>query len=585
MKDGRKERDQKRKRMVRLYKIALAVVLLAALGIFWYVRYAPNKTVMDSAAYFGALIEEQGGNGTLAEDELAIVMQDHVDGRKALLTGGELYLDYTLVRELLNSRFYWDNQNGLLLYTTALETWEIPVNSAAYTVDGAQRRYDHEILLADERGKYINAAFVQEYTNVEYRVEETTRHVLIDYNWGERLAATVKKDTAVRFGGGIKEEILTSVTEGETVYILEQLDKWSRVVAPDGFIGYIQNKRITESALTEFTREFTPQEYPSLTKDETINLIWHRIDNSDSNGYLRQDTKKMTGVNVISPTWFSLTDEQGGISSLASASYVRTAHRKGLEVWGLVSNFQEGVSTTTMLSSTQARRAFTKNLVDAALECGMDGINLDLEAISEDAGYSYVQLVRELSIACRKNSLVLSVDVPVPMSWNGYYDRKELGTVADYVIIMGYDEHYVGSEAGSVASIGFEENGIKGTMELVDPAKIISGVPFYSRLWYLYDTGDGSLAVDYSEAYGMSSVTKILEQNNVTMEWNEETAQNYASWVNEEDGLTRQIWIEDEESIARKAELVKRYELGGIAAWALGFERDAVWDVITEQIS
>lgn len=585
MKDGRKERDQKRKRMVRLYKIALAVVLLAALGIFWYVRYAPNKTVMDSAAYFGALIEEQGGNGTLAEDELAIVMQDHVDGRKALLTGGELYLDYTLVRELLNSRFYWDNQNGLLLYTTALETWEIPVNSAAYTVDGAQRRYDHEILLADERGKYINAAFVQEYTNVEYRVEETTRHVLIDYNWGERLAATVKKDTAVRFGGGIKEEILTSVTEGETVYILEQLDKWSRVVAPDGFIGYIQNKRITESALTEFTREFTPQEYPSLTKDETINLIWHRIDNSDSNGYLRQDTKKMTGVNVISPTWFSLTDEQGGISSLASASYVRTAHRKGLEVWGLVSNFQEGVSTTTMLSSTQARRAFTKNLVDAALECGMDGINLDLEAISEDAGYSYVQLVRELSIACRKNSLVLSVDVPVPMSWNGYYDRKELGTVADYVIIMGYDEHYVGSEAGSVASIGFEENGIKGTMELVDPAKIISGVPFYSRLWYLYDAGDGSLAVDYSEAYGMSSVTKILEQNNVTMEWNEETAQNYASWVNEEDGLTRQIWIEDEESIARKAELVKRYELGGIAAWALGFERDAVWDVITEQIS
>ena len=585
MKDGRKERDQKRKRMVRFYKIALAVVLLAALGIFWYVRYAPNKTVMDSAAYFGALIEEQGGNGALAEDELAIVMQDHVDGRKALLTGGELYLDYTLVRELLNSRFYWDNQNGLLLYTTALETWEIPVNSAAYTVDGAQRRYDHEILLADERGKYINAAFVQEYTNVEYRVEETTRHVLIDYSWGERLAATVKKDTAVRFGGGIKEEILTSVTEGETVYILEQLDKWSRVVAPDGFIGYIQNKRITESAQTAFTREFKPQEYPSLTKDETINLIWHRIDNSDSNGYLRQDTKKMTGVNVISPTWFSLTDEQGGISSLASASYVRTAHRKGLEVWGLVSNFQEGVSTTAMLSSTQARRAFTKNLVDAALECGMDGINLDLEAISEDAGYSYVQLVRELSIACRKNSLVLSVDVPVPMSWNGYYDRKELGTVADYVIIMGYDEHYVGSEAGSVASIGFEENGIKGTMELVDPAKIISGVPFYSRLWYLYDAGDGSLAVDYSEAYGMSSVTKILEQNNVTMEWDEETAQNYASWVNEEDGLTRQIWIEDEESIARKAELVKRYELGGIAAWALGFERNTVWDVITEQIS
>ena len=585
MKDGRKEQDQKRKRMVRFYKIALAVVLLAALGIFWYVRYAPNKTVMDSAAYFGALIEEQGGSGTLAEDELAIVMQDHVDGRKALLTGGELYLDYTLVRELLNSRFYWDNQNGLLLYTTALETWEIPVNSAAYTVDGAQRRYDHEILLADERAKYINAAFVQEYTNVEYRVEETTRHVLVDYSWGERLAATVKKDTAVRFGSGIKEEILTSVTEGETVYILEQLDKWSRVVAPDGFIGYIQNKRITESAQTEFTREFTPQEYPSLTKDETINLIWHRIDNSDSNGYLRQDTKKMTGVNVISPTWFSLTDEQGGISSLASASYVRTAHRKGLEVWGLVSNFQEGVSTTAMLSSTQARRAFTKNLVDAALECGMDGINLDLEAISEDAGYSYVQLVRELSIACRKNSLVLSVDVPVPMSWNGYYDRKELGTVADYVIIMGYDEHYVGSEAGSVASIGFEENGIKGTMELVNPAKIISGVPFYSRLWYLHDAGDGSLAVDYSEAYGMSSVTKILDQNNVTMEWNEETAQNYASWVNAEDGLTRQIWIEDEKSIARKAELVKRYKLGGIAAWALGFERDAVWDVITEQIS
>ena len=579
------ERNRKRRRTVRIYKIALALIVLAALGAFWYIRFAPNNKVMDPAEYFNGLLAEQGASPLSEEGELAVVMQDHVDGRRAYLEGGELYLDYDLVREQLNSRFYWDNQKGILLYTTALETWEIPVNSASYTVDGEQKKYSHEILHSDARGKFMNAAFVQEYTNVAYRVEEETKHVLIDYKWGERLGATVKKDTAVRAGVGIKNMVLTKVPADDTVYILETQEKWTKVVTADGFIGYIQNKRITEGEQKEFTRDFTPQAYPSLTQEEKVTLIWHRIDNPDSNNYVLQDTKQVTGVNVISPTWFSLTDEQGNISSLASKKYVRIAHHRGMKVWGLVSNFEEGVSTTAMLTSTDARRNFTANLIEEALACGMDGINLDLEAITEDGGYSYVQLVRELSIACRKNSLVLSVDVPVPMSWNGYYDRQELGTVADYVIIMGYDEHYVGSEAGSVASIGFEENGIQETLKLVEPGKIISGVPFYSRLWYMYDAGDGTLAVDYSEAYGMSSVTKILEDNGVSAQWDEETAQNYATWVNEEDGLTRQIWIEDEESIARKAALVKQYELGGIAAWALGFERNAVWDVIAEQIS
>lgn len=187
------------------------------------------------------------------------------------------------------------------------------------------------------------------------------------------------------------------------------------------------------------------------------------------------------GINVISPTWFALTDSEGNFSSFASSAYVKRAHDMGIEVWGLIDNFsnKDAVDTYELLSYTSRREKLTENLVNTALEYGLDGINVDFESISQDAGTHFIQFIRELSVTCRKNGLVLSVDNYVPTGYTDHYDRKEQGVFADYVIIMGYDEHYSGSpEAGSVASIGFVEDGIRRTVDQVPAEKVINAVPF-----------------------------------------------------------------------------------------------------------
>jgi spore germination protein YaaH len=315
-----------------------------------------------------------------------------------------------------------------------------------------------------------------------------------------------------------------------------------------------------------------------------VNLVWHQINYAEMNNNLASDMADVTGVNVISPTWYFLSDNNGGVDSFADASYVEEAHKAGLQVWALISNFSADISTTTILASRTARQNIQNYLVDQALELGFDGINIDFEGIAQEAAYDYVQFMRELSILCRKNQIVLSVDVPVPMDFSRYYNRQELGNVCDYVIMMGYDEHYYGSEtAGSVASMDFETTGIQNMLTEVAPEKLISAIPFYSRIWYTGTNEDGSTTVT-SELVTMEGAQQVLADLGVTSSYDETTGQQYAQWT-AEDGRLCEIWLETDDSIAARAALVGDYELGGIAEWVLGSQDDSVWEIISSAIS
>jgi len=285
----------------------------------------------------------------------------------------------------------------------------------------------------------------------------------------------------------------------------------------------------------------------------------------------------MTGVNVISPTWFYLLDTSGNIANISSADYVAQAHEKGLKVWGLIDNFTQEVSTTETLSNTAARQNIISQLIQAATSVGMDGINVDFESLSEDVGIHFLEFLRELSIECHKNNLVLSVDNPVPEDFTSHYDRAEQGRVVDYVIIMGYDEHYVGSEAGSVASLPWVEQGIQGTLAEVPAERVINAVPFYTRLWR---TTGGNVT---SEAIGMDQAQQVISENNVETYWDKTTSQNYGKY--DIDNSTYQIWIEDSQSIAEKVKLVSKYNLAGVSAWKLGFENSGIWQVISDNLN
>ena len=585
----KKRRPQRRRGSRRLQFLLLAALAAAVIFCIWYLT--PTKKTADPAAYFAGKMREAGAedpeNSTLEEqlsgDALAVVLENRVDPRPAFETGGVLYLPWSLVTDELNDNFYWEEELQRMIFTTPLEICEIPENSAVWTSDageGEERTYSHEILVRRDGTLYVSAEFLQDYTNVEYILPEDGCHVLVHSVWGSRQAADAVKDTPVRIGPGIHERVLTVVPAGEMLTVLSTEEKgWLQVVSPDGYIGYVRKSRRLKIEDREIHRDFDGPEYTSMHVDGNLRLVWHQIDNADMNVNLERDTKNMTGINVISPTWFFMSDNDGNFVSLADPDYVRKAHAMGLQVWGLISNFSPYVSTYETLSSFTSRRELAYSLIQEAVNAGLDGINIDLEAITEDSAPAYVQFLREMSVLCRRNSLILSVDVPVPMPFNTYYNRRKLGEVCDYVIVMGYDEHYYGSEAGSVASLSFEENGIAGTLEDVPADKIVLGVPFYTRVWYTRVSEDGSESVA-SEILTMKGTQELLEASGASVEWNEETGQNYAGWTDPE-GTFCQIWIEDDTSLALKAELEKTYGIGGIAAWVLTDETDSVWEILT----
>lgn len=555
--------------------LAGVIALIGMLAILFVCirKYMPSSQRMGSEEYFGQL----------GETEAAVVVEDHIAQEHAQVYDGNVYIDYTLVQNELNSRFYWDASVGLLLFTTPTQVFEIAPNTSAYTIDGESFDAGYDILHTTSAGMYLSMTFLQQYSDLNCQVYETPKRVVITYGSEEVTTARIKKDTVVRYQGGIKSPIVTDVTEDSEVTVLEQMDSWSKVLTADGYIGYVKNKQLAD--VTQTTREtvYAGPEYTSIHLDEKVNLVWHQIDYQEMNSQFAEDTADVTGVNVISPTWYFLADSEGEITSFADADYVKAAHKKNMQVWALISNFSADVDSTTLLASRAARQKVQNYLIGQAKEIGFDGINIDFEGIAQEAGCDYVQFIRELSILCRKNGIILSVDVPVPMDFSKYYNREELGNVCDYVIMMGYDEHYAGSDiVGSVASMDFEETGIQNMLTEVSKDKLISAIPFYTRLWYTETLADGTTNVT-SEAYSMDNIEALLTEKGVTAAYDESTGQQYAEWT-DSDGKFCQVWLEDENSIAARAALISKYELSGIAEWVLGREQSWVWDVISQNI-
>ena len=547
--------------MDKKYKPIIAVVamviLVAILGLVTHVvmKYIPSSKKMDMNEYYGEM----------AEGEIALVLGTEKLEERGLVDGDRVYLPLDVVNTYLNQRYYWDSDNQQILYATPSELTSVSASSEA----------GDKVWVKD--GKvYLNLTYVQEYTDLDAYITKDPYRIAIQYKFKNIKTVTVKKNTSIRYRGGIKSAILTSAKKGEQLRLIEEMENWDQVATDDGYIGYIDKKMVEEAEKTKIERNFKKENYSYLTMDSKVNMVWHQVTSTDANAYFADATANMTGVNVISPTWFYLTDTSGNIANIASADYVSQAHEKGLQVWGLIDNFTQEVSTTETLSSTAARQNIISQLIQAAQDVGMDGINVDFESLSEDVGIHFLEFLRELSIECHKNNLVLSVDNPVPEDFTSHYDRAEQGRVVDYVIIMGYDEHYSGSDAGSVASLPWVEQGIQDTLEEVPADRVINAVPFYTRLW---KTTGGAVT---SEAIGMDQAQQVIAEKNVETYWDKNTSQNYGTY--EEDNSTYQIWLEDAQSIAAKVKLASKYKLAGVAAWKLGFENSGIWQVITDNL-
>ena len=537
--------------------ICLLIAFLVVVGIASQVisRYLPSRKQMDLNVYYGQV----------EEGKAAVIVGTQILEERGILAGEEAYLPLNVVRSQLNQRFYWDAENQQILYATPSEL----------TFAAASAEAGGDVWLNGDT-VYLKLSYIKQYTDLDTYIYQNPGRIAIQKRFNNVKTVTVNKKSYIRFRGGIKSEVLTEVPKGTVLRLMAELDEWDQVATEDGYIGYIEKKKISEPQVTDFPREFKREQYTYLSMDEPVNMVWHQVTIQESNMYFADDTANMTGVNVISPTWFSIADNSGNITDISSVDYVNQAHERGLKVWGLVDNFNVDISTFEVLSHTASRQNLVHQLVDKAVAVGMDGINIDFEALSEDVGIHFLEFLREISIECHKNNLVLSVDNPVPEDFTSHYDRAEQGRVVDYVIIMGYDEHYVGSEAGSVASLSWVEKGIQDTLKEVPAKRVINAVPFYTRLWKTSAEGVSS------EAITMNQAQEVISTYNVETYWDSSAGQNYGTY--EKEGATYQIWLEDAESLAAKVQLSKTYELAGVAAWKLGFENSSIWQVITERL-
>lgn len=557
----------KGKSKLGLLGVAAAVILVVIVaGAVFMKRYAPSKQWMSGYEYFDA---------DKASDSALVI----INGTKYQDTGvsvdGIWYLPADFIADNINIRFYEDGESNAILYTDDKKTYTYEPGKNIYTdSDNNEYNTNYPVTVAVNGSTYIAWDYVAQYTNCTYAYGEEPARICINSIDGEEKVVDAKKDIYVRYRGGIKSDILEKIEKGSRLYYEDDLDDWIKVTTQTGYTGYVKSSEVNENYM--YVPEDTyVEEYTRVMSDGAVRLGWFQVGGTSGNSTAAAMVSS-SSVNVISPTWYSIASASGSASSYAQASWVSDMHARGIKVWPLINDFDKDIDYAVLFSSKSARRTLIGTLIKDATAYGYDGINLDFENVKKDYAKDFLQFVRELAVECHKNNIILSTDNYKPENYNKFYNLKEQSSYVDYVIVMAYDEHYAGSEAGSVASLPFVMEAVSDTVALVPSNQVIVGIPFYTRIWSV----SGSTTT--SRAVGMQDAINELNADGHTAPWNEEAGQYVSSY--EKNGVTKKTWFEEDKSVEEKLKVISEYDVAGIAAWKLGLEKSSVWSVISSYV-
>lgn len=568
--------NKQKKLMIPFIALLVLAVIITAIALLVR-RYMPSNKEMPLDDYF-----------KVSEGEMQVILQDQIYDTKALYEGDRIYVDFGMVHDYLNPRFYWDSGENQLLYTTSTAVISASVDSNDYYTNKSKASMDYPIVKVKGDTAYVALDYVKEHTALDYKKYDKPDRVVITYRYNEKADyANAKKKAKIRYRASIKSDILVKLEENARVRVLEQGDStksgdgnassFDKVMSADGVVGYIRKKDLGKIFQSEYTTDFKEEQYSHILKDGKVNLVWHQVTNSSANDGVLNLLNATKGVNVVAPTWFTVSGNHGEITSLASDTYVSRARSLGVDVWGVCNDFSNDSKIGKVLASTTTRQKLVKNLIAEAIKYSLDGINIDFEHVRKANGDDFIQFIRELGIMCRNNGVVLSIDNYPPTSYSMYYNRKEQAAVADYVITMAYDEYFAGSEeAGPVSSLNYVKDSTANTLKEVPAEQTIMALPFYSRLWK-ETTKDGKVKLS-SEAYGMRSAKEVMVDAGAAFDWNDDSGMNYAEYT--KDGVVYKMWLEDQSSLEEKMKVVSESKTAGYAFWKLGLEDSAVWDMI-----
>lgn len=607
----------KNKKPVIIGVLVVVLVALIAVAVHLIRVNTPSKTHMSLQKYF-----------SVEDGQAKVILNDQITDANVLCDNGKFYLDIVFVNEYLNPRFYWDNAENILLYTTSTAMIQADLDSQDVYINNSKESKDYVIVKTDGQTAYVALDYIKEYTALDYKTYQSPDRVVIQNIYNTDISYyDVKKDTALRAEPNIKSDILVDLKGKDQVRALtgdvqdakkessqeKDVDKkdapagdsaasnkedtkekannkkqkkelkkdnsFIQVMSENGVIGYVKKDRLGNEYTDQSKTDFQEERYSHILMDEKVVLAWHQVTNQTANGQLSNVLASTKGVNVVAPTWFQTSDNKGNISSLASNAYVQAAHRAGVKVWGLCDDFAANMKIGKVLSVSSRRQRLARNLTAEAIRYSLDGINIDFENVKQENGKDFVQFIRELGIMCRNNGISLSIDNYPLRDFNAYYDRAEQAAVADYVITMAYDEYYSGSEqAGPVSSLSYVTSSISALDGVVPAEQHVVALPFYSRLW-AEKTKDGKVNLS-CEAYSMKGAQEVVADSKAELKWDDATSMNYLEY--KKGKVLYKMWVEDGKSLEEKMKAVSDAGVGGMAFWKLGLDQAEIWETIVK---
>ncbi len=292
-------------------------------------------------------------------------------------------------------------------------------------------------------------------------------------------------------------------------------------------------------------------------------------------------------LDEVSPFWYSPAPN-GALrfgSDARDASLIKLAHEKNVLVIPTIHNVVNGTDPVPgILNNPTTRRKHINAIVDEVMTYDYDGFDIDYEFLGAGLRDEYSAFIVELADALHKQGKLLTIAVHAKncdyCGLGSFQDWAVIGRSVDRLRIMTYDYNWRGGSAGPVAPLYWVRKVAAYAEEVVDPAKVVIGVPFYGYNWALSGgTARGqtwSMINDIIQTYDLDVNLKESNESGQVQE-------NWIRYSTRSEG-TREVWFSTSTGLDAKLRMVQDMDLAGIAIWRLGGEDPRNWDVIRTRL-
>ncbi|MFC0478066.1 glycosyl hydrolase family 18 protein [Robertmurraya beringensis] len=541
--------------------IASILVIISSILLFFYPFASSEKT-----SYFTG--------------ENPVLFQGKQQGN-AIIEGESVYVSLDFLKENIDDSIAFDEKSNSIIITTSNKVVQMPTESLTYFINEKPVELQFAPLVDEQGQLYVALDPVIQFYPVTYRVLENSNAVWIEKDGDTLQNAVVTNEDVheeklrLRTDATLQSPYVADVSNGEKIWIEDEKEEFYFVRKIDGVAGFISKDLIETQDKVTINVEYEKEAVNTPTFEGPINLTWEAVYTKNPDTTM---IPVMNGVNVVSPTWFELKDETGTIGNLASLEYSKWAKAQGYQVWGLFSNAFDPDLTHAAFKDYETRQKMIRELLHYSQLYELNGINIDIENVREEDGPLVTQFVREATPYLHEAGLIVSMDITFMAegNWSAFYERDKLAEIVDYLAIMAYDEHWGSSpKAGSVASLPWVETNLQKLLEIVPNEKLILGIPLYTRLWEIKDSGEVS-----SKSKSMAQIKEWLTTNNLTPIYDAASGQNYAELYVPDQATTYKVWLEDEQSLTARTILAVKYDLAGVASWSRYFADETAWTAL-----